>query len=66
MTGAEQETKQERKKFRFGRDTIIFVVGLGGIVNETFFTLSERPTLLILFAAMIGLPAFLHLDERKK
>jgi hypothetical protein len=40
-------------------------VGLVGIAHETFFTHEDRPTLLILFAAMIGLPAFLRLDERR-
>ena len=51
---------------RLGRDALIFLVGLGGIVHETLFAASERPTLLLLFGAMIGLPAFLRLDEKVK
>lgn len=42
------------------RDIVLFVVGLGGVLHETVLTASERPTLLILFAAMMGLPAFLR------
>ncbi len=42
------------------------MVGLGGIVNEALIRVGpERPTLLLLFAAMIGLPAFLRTDEKK-
>lgn len=47
------------------RSGILFVVGLGGIGYETIVEHTERPTLLLLFAAMIGLPAFLRLDERR-
>lgn len=42
------------------RDAILFVSGLVGVLHETVFTQAERPTLLILFAAMMGLPAFLR------
>lgn len=41
------------------KDTIIFLGGLLGVSHETLLTHAERPTLLILFAAMMGLPAFL-------
>lgn len=47
------------------RDVAIFGMGLVGIIHETFFSHGERPTLLLLFAAMIGLPAFLRMDEKK-
>ena len=46
------------------RSTVLFVLGIAGIAYETLVDKTERPTLLILFAAMIGLPAFLNLDER--
>ncbi len=46
------------------RDTILFVFGLLGIVYETLAQGGERPTLLILFAGMVGLPAFLKGDEK--
>jgi hypothetical protein len=45
---------------------VIFGTGIIGIIHEIFFSTSDRPTLLILFAAMIGLPAFLRIDERGK
>lgn len=47
------------------RDLVLFVFGLGGIVYETIVDHTDRPTLLILFGAMVGLPAFLHTDERR-
>lgn len=46
-----------------GRDTILFTAGLLGVLHETLFAATERPTLLILFAGMMGLPAFLRRDE---
>ena len=49
---------------RLSRDTILFVSGLLGIGYETIFQHAERPTLLILFGSMAGLPTFLHQDER--
>lgn len=52
-----------RRRFQVSRDTIIFLFGIAGIVYETIVSNGDRPTLLILFGAMIGLPAFLHGDE---
>lgn len=46
------------------RDVILFFGGLAGVFNETVLTTTERPTLLILFAAMMGLPAFLRSDAK--
>ena len=46
------------------RDILLFVVGIVGIANEAIFKSGERPTLLLLYAAMIGLPVFLRSDER--
>jgi hypothetical protein len=45
------------------RDVGLFVGGLAGVAHETLLTKAERPTLLILFAAMMGLPAFLRPPE---
>lgn len=42
------------------RDVGLFIFGVAGVVHETIFSHGERPTLLILFAAMMGLPAFLR------
>jgi hypothetical protein len=52
--------------FRQWRDPILFFGGLAGVMHETVVqTAGERPTLLLLFAAMMGLPAFLRADEKK-
>lgn len=53
-----------RVTFHPTRDTILFVVGLAGIVYEAVVSGTDRPTLLILYAAMVGLPAFLRSDEK--
>jgi hypothetical protein len=47
-------------KWPFFRDLLLFFGGMGGVIHETILTHAERPTLLILFAAMMGLPAFLQ------
>lgn len=54
------------KQFPAIRDSLLFLGGLAGVAHETLLTHTERPTLLILFAAMMGLPAFLRSDEAKK
>lgn len=51
---------------RIGRNTLLLVVGLLGVAHETLVNNTDRPTLLLLFAAMIGLPSFLNQDEKKK
>lgn len=48
------------KQWPILRDVVLFLGGLTGVLHETIFTQAERPTLLILFAAMMGLPAFLR------
>lgn len=50
---------------RARRDLVLFLAGLVGVAHETIVTQAERPTLLLLFAAMVGLPAFLRTDEKK-
>ena len=47
------------------RDAVLFIAGIAGIAHETIAVKVERPALLILFGAMVGLPAFLRLDERR-
>lgn len=54
------------KRLRITRDGILFVSGLIGIAHETLIAKTDRPTLLLLFAAMIGLPAFLNKDEKEQ
>lgn len=48
------------------RDAVLFSAGLAGVAYETIFVQADRPTLLLLFAAMMGLPAFLRTDEHRK
>ena len=52
-----------RRRLHITRDGVLFVVGMIGIAHETFVSKVDRPGLLVLFAAMVGLPAFLQKDE---
>lgn len=47
------------------RKDILFVAGLVGIAFEAYRG-GERPTLLLLYAAMIGLPIILRADEQRQ
>jgi hypothetical protein len=66
VSGDEDGGGSTTSKFNRVRSTVLFVVGLAGIGYETLAEGGERPTLLLLFAAMCGLPAFLGLDERRR
>jgi len=46
------------------RDAILFVSGLLGVIHETLSEPQPRPELLLLFAAMMGLPAFLRMNGK--
>jgi hypothetical protein len=49
------------------RDTVLFAVGLGGIVHETLiFDGDPRTQLLVLFAGMVGLPVAIRRDEGRR
>ena len=54
------------KRLRITRDGVLFFAGLTGIAHETLIAKMDRPTLLLLFGAMIGLPAFLNKDEKNQ
>ena len=54
----------KRPTLHIARDTVLFVVGLLGLAHETLVNDADRPTLLLLFAAMIGLPAFIGKDAK--
>lgn len=45
------------------RNTLVFFGGLAGVAHEVVLTNGERPSLLILFAAMMGLPAVISKDK---
>lgn len=48
------------------RDGLLFLTGLALIVNEAVIRDGpERPTLLLLYAGMVGLPAVLRADDRR-
>ncbi len=53
------------RSVRLTRNGLLFAAGLLGIAHETLTVSTERPQLLLLFAAMVGLPAFLTHDEKK-
>lgn len=44
---------------RKGRDLVLFLGGLLGVLHETFYTTGDRQYLLIFFGVMMGLPAYL-------
>lgn len=48
------------------RDVILFTAGLGLTVNESLRVGPERPSLLVLFAGMMGLPAVMRFDELRR
>ena len=55
-----------RLKWKDARDILLFSGGMAGVFHETVVSQTERPTLLLMFAAMMGLPAFLRADEKKE
>jgi hypothetical protein len=52
-------------RWRDLRDVILFFSGLLGVAHQTLVAPSPNPSLLVLFAAMMGLTAFLRQDEKK-
>lgn len=60
--------KLRGKVFGIVRDVVLFVLGVFGIIHETILAGEERPFLLVLFAAMVGLTGVIRgveLDVRK-
>ncbi len=47
------------------RDQVLFAVGLAGVIFEAVFRQADRPSLLAIFAGMMGLPLYLQHDEKK-
>lgn len=50
----------------FSKDNILLVAGLLGVGYETLSEKAEKPTLLLLFACMMGLDAFMRIDGIKE
>lgn len=42
------------------RDMILLAAGLAGVAHETVVEKGERPSLLLLFGAMMALPVYLR------
>ena len=64
MSPARAGTDVSRIGFTRIRTVVLFVSGLAGVAYVTLTDGGDRPTLLILFAAMLGLPLFLKTDEK--
>ena len=47
------------------RDIALFAGGLAGVFHETVLSDAERPALLVLYAAMMGIPAFLRANGKR-
>jgi hypothetical protein len=53
----------------FGRifqNVVVPIIGVVGILHETFISHIDRPGLLVLYGAMIGLPAFVAQDQKRR
>lgn len=50
--------------FRSVRDIFTATLGTAGIVHETVFAAQERPTLLIVFAGLLGIPLVLRESDK--
>lgn len=47
------------------RDSIIFAVGVAGVVHELFIVAEPRASILIFLGSLIGVPFVLQADERR-
>lgn len=48
------------------RTAALFLGGMAGAAYVTLVDATDRPTLLVLFGAMMGLPLFLRADEKHR
>ena len=55
-----------QKLSKIKRDTVLFAGGFMGVLHQTIFEQVDRPSLLIIFGGMMGLPVFLRKDDTKK
>lgn len=53
-------------RWKVVRDAVLFFGGLIGVMHQEFGTTTERPTLLLLYAAMMAVPVGLRADERRR
>lgn len=47
------------------RDSVIFLVGIGGVINELWVEPSPRAAALVFLASLIGVPFVLSADEKR-
>ena len=66
MTPDGESPLRRRRHYRITRDGVLFASGLLGVTHETFFSASERPFLLTVFGAMMGMPLFIRMDEKRR
>lgn len=57
MPEDEREGHPFEERWRFYRDITMFLAGVAGVAHETVAKDLERPFLLLVFVAMMGLPA---------
>lgn len=48
------------------RDSILFIVGIAGIINELFYVASPRPQALVFLASIVGLPFVFAAEEQRR
>lgn len=63
--GRRQEDKWQVWDKRI-RDLIIWVIGVGALVNELFLKAEPNPATLIFLGGMIGVPFVLKADEVRR
>lgn len=47
------------------RDAVIFLIGIGGVLNELFILEEPRISVLVFLGSLIGVPFVLGADERR-
>lgn len=48
------------------RDVVLFIVGIGGIINELWFVTEPRPWALGFLASVVGVPFILEAQLRQR
>lgn len=56
----------KKRRWKIGRDTLLFLTGLVFSAHEVFVANAERPSILVFCAMLLGLPAFLRYDEKRR
>lgn len=48
------------------RDLALFLLGLGGAINQLFIVEKADPAILAFCGLLLGVPAIVRLDEKRK